>query len=67
MAPSAAAGGAVVLGGGAGIAFAKTPCTLTTIGHDKSGELVGFTAGRCGGLGAPVEATAQKITVLWAR
>jgi hypothetical protein len=42
IAPSAVADGAVPLGGSAGI------------GHDKTGELVGFTAGHCGGPGAPV-------------
>jgi hypothetical protein len=56
MAPSAAADGAVVLGGGAGITVNGTLCTLTTIGHDKSGELVGFTAASCGGPGSPVAA-----------
>jgi hypothetical protein len=33
------------------------PCTLTTIGHDKAGEVVGFTAATCGGPGAQVVAT----------
>jgi hypothetical protein len=31
-------------------------CTLTAIGHDKTGELVGFTAAHCGGPGAQVVA-----------
>lgn len=52
----AAADGAVPLGGGAGITVDGTPCTLATIGHDKAGELIGFTAGHCGGPGAPVVA-----------
>jgi hypothetical protein len=52
LAPTAAADGAVPLGGGAGIVVAGTYCTLATIGHDKTGELVGFTAGHCGGTGA---------------
>jgi hypothetical protein len=47
----------VVLGGGAGITVNDTPCTLTTIGHDNTGELVGFTASTCGGPGSPVTAT----------
>jgi hypothetical protein len=46
----------VVLGGGAGIVVEGSYCTLTTIGHDHAGELVGFTAGHCGGPGAPVVA-----------
>jgi hypothetical protein len=52
----AAADGQVVLGGGAGIVVEGSYCTLGTIGHDKTGELVGFTAGHCGGPGAPVVA-----------
>lgn len=52
----ALADGAVVLGGGAGILVAQNYCTLATIGHDKAGLLVGFTAGHCGGPGTPVVA-----------
>jgi hypothetical protein len=52
----ASADGSVPLGGGAGITVNGTLCTLTTIGHDKSGELVGFTAASCGGPGSPVAA-----------
>jgi hypothetical protein len=51
---SNAAGGE--LGGGAGIAANGTPCTLTTIGHDGSGALVGFTAASCGAPGAQITA-----------
>ena len=47
----------VVLGGGAGITVNGTPCTLTTIGHDKTGELAGFTSSTCGGPGSPVAAS----------
>lgn len=54
FAPSASA--AVPLGGGAGIMVDGTLCTLTTIGHDNTGDLVGFTAGHCGGPGAEVSA-----------
>lgn len=54
--PSAAADDMTPLGGGAGIAVAGTQCTLTTVGHDKSGDLIGLTAGHCGGPGAPVVA-----------
>jgi hypothetical protein len=54
--PAAAADSGVPLGGGAGITVNGTPCTLTTIGHDRSGALVGFTAGHCGGPGADVVA-----------
>lgn len=54
FAPIASA--AVPLGGGAGIVVEGSYCTLTTIGHDKSGDLVGFTAASCGGPGSPVAA-----------
>jgi hypothetical protein len=60
LAPTASADGSVTLGGGAGITINGTNCTLTTIGHDGGGALVGFTAGSCGGPGSPVvSATAQ--------
>jgi hypothetical protein len=52
-APTASAGGQV-LGGGAAIIVNDTLCTLSTIGHDNTGELVGFTAATCGGPGSPV-------------
>ena len=52
----AAADDKVVLGGGAGIVVEGSYCTLATIGHDHAGELIGFTAGHCGGPGAPVVA-----------
>jgi hypothetical protein len=54
----AGAEGFVPLGGGAGITVNGTLCTLTTIGHDNAGELVGFTAATCGGPGSPVAAAA---------
>ena len=56
LAPAAAADGTVVLGGGAGITVNGAPCTLSTIGHDNTGELAGFTAASCGGPGSPVAA-----------
>jgi hypothetical protein len=56
LSPTATADGSVVLGGGAGIVVEGSNCTLTTIGRDHAGELVGFTAGHCGGPGAPVVA-----------
>jgi len=43
-----------LLGGGAGIIVNGTYCTLTTIGHDNSGTLVGFTAATCGGSASSV-------------
>jgi hypothetical protein len=43
-----------LLGGGAGIIVNGTYCTLTAIGHDNSGALVGFTAATCGGPGSSV-------------
>jgi hypothetical protein len=57
LTPSAAAADdKVPLGGGAGIALGGTLCTLATIGHDNTGELVGFTDAHCGRPGAPVSA-----------
>jgi len=53
---TAAADGKLPLGGGAGIVVDGSYCTLTTIGHDRAGELVGFTAAHCGGPGSPVVA-----------
>jgi hypothetical protein len=52
----AAADDKAVLGGGTGIVIDGSHCTLTTIGHDKTNELIGFTAGHCGGPGAGVVA-----------
>ena len=47
----------VPLGGGAGIVIdTDTYCTLTTIGTDKTGALIGFTSAHCGGPGALVSA-----------
>ncbi|MEO6795162.1 MAG: serine protease [Mycobacterium sp.] len=47
----------VVMGGGAGLVVdGDTMCTLTTIGHDKTGALIGFTSAHCGGPGAQVAA-----------
>ncbi|MGV9818720.1 S1 family peptidase [Nocardia xishanensis] len=46
-----------VLGGGSGIVLgARAACTLTTIGYDNAGRLVGLTAGHCTMPGAPVQA-----------
>ncbi|MEP9391012.1 MULTISPECIES: trypsin-like serine protease [Gordonia] len=43
----------IYLGGGSGILVLEggnsaAACTLTTIGHAKTGELIGITAGHCG-------------------
>jgi hypothetical protein len=54
--PPAAADDKLAFGGGAGIIVDGSYCTLTTIGHDRAGELVGFTAAHCGGPGSPVVA-----------
>jgi hypothetical protein len=57
VAPSATADDKIPLGGGARIIVnGSAHCTLATIGHDSTGQLVGFTAARCGGIGAPVTA-----------
>ncbi|ORW05728.1 peptidase [Mycobacterium lacus] len=54
---TAAADDKVALGGGAPITIdGNTMCTLTTIGTDKAGELIGFTSAHCGGPGAQVAA-----------
>lgn len=52
----AAADATVVLGGGASIMVAGSYCTLATVGHDHTGDLVGFTAASCGGPGSQVVA-----------
>jgi hypothetical protein len=56
FAPTSFAEATLPLGGGAGIIVNGTLCTLTTIGHDRSGDLIGFTAASCGGPGSPVAA-----------
>ena len=53
----ARADGKVPMGGGAGIVIdTDTYCTLTAIGTDKTGALIGFTSAHCGGPGAQVSA-----------
>ncbi len=54
------ASAALPLGGGAGIIVNATYCTLTAIGHDKTGDLVGFTAASCGGPDSPVDAAGSE-------
>ena len=40
----------ILLGGGAAILLHDdTLCTLTAMGHDRAGRLIGFTAANCGG------------------
>lgn len=47
----------VELGGGSGLVInGDTFCTLTTIGNDNRGKLIGFTSAHCGGPGAKVGA-----------
>ena len=54
---TAAADDRLPLGGGAGLVInGDTLCTLTTIGSDAAGELIGFTSAHCGGPGAQVAA-----------
>ncbi|MGV0625204.1 serine protease [Mycolicibacter minnesotensis] len=61
-APPAAA--MVILGGGAAIVVnGDSYCTLTTIGRDRFGDVVGFTASQCGGPGATVAVSATQATV----
>jgi hypothetical protein len=57
----AAADDRVPLGGGAGIVInGDTMCTLTTIGTDAAGALIGFTSAHCGSPGAQVAAEAAE-------
>ncbi|WP_024442051.1 MULTISPECIES: hypothetical protein [unclassified Mycobacterium] len=61
-APTAAA--MVILGGGAAIVVdGNSYCTLTTIGHDRAGDVVGFTGAVCGGPGASVAVVGTDTTV----
>ena len=47
----------VSLGGGSGLVVnGETLCTLTAIGTDNRGNLIGFTSAHCGGPGAVVAA-----------
>ncbi|MCH9735377.1 MAG: S1 family peptidase [Actinomycetia bacterium] len=47
----------VTLGGGSGLVVdGEKLCTLTTIGTDNRGSLIGFTSAHCGGPGAVVAA-----------
>lgn len=55
MATTAHADAPLQIGGGSGIVVdGDTLCTLTTIGHDNRGKLVGFTSAHCGGPGHQV-------------
>jgi hypothetical protein len=51
----------VTLGGGSGIVVdEESYCTLTAIGRDSRGDLIGFTSAHCGGPGATVAAEGQE-------
>jgi hypothetical protein len=55
--PAASAADPIPLGGGSGLVVnGETLCTLTTIGNDSRGNLIGFTSAHCGGPGAQVGA-----------
>jgi hypothetical protein len=57
LSPAAHAQEPVTLGGGSGLVVnGDTYCTLTTIGNDSRGSLIGFTSAHCGGPGATVAA-----------
>ena len=57
----AAAEEKVPIGGGAGIVIdGDTYCTLTAIGNDRTGALIGFTSAHCGGPGAQVASEADR-------
>ncbi|MFJ4658921.1 S1 family peptidase [Nocardia sp. NPDC088792] len=52
----------VTLGGGSGIILSNhSVCSLTTIGHDNAGRLVGLTAGHCGPAGTLVSAEKDRF------
>lgn len=54
----------VILGGGAVIVVdGNSYCTLTTIGRDRFGDVVGFTGAQCGGPGAEVAIAGTDTTV----
>ena len=54
----------VILGGGAVIVVdGNSYCTLTTIGRDRAGDVVGFTGSQCGGPGAVVAIAGTDTTV----
>ncbi len=58
---AAGADNKVPMGGGAGIVInGDTYCTLTSIGTDKTGALIGFTSAHCGGPGAQVASEANQ-------
>lgn len=62
LSPVSAAGAddKVPMGGGAGIVVnGETYCTLTAIGTDKTGAMIGFTSAHCGGPGAQVASEAN--------
>jgi hypothetical protein len=61
--PAATASAAVPLGGGAAVIMGNNYCTLTAIGHDNTGALVGFTAAHCGDPGAQVRAAVTDAPV----
>ena len=51
----------VTLGGGSGLVVnGDTLCTLTAIGTDRSGNLIGFTSAHCGGPGAVVASESEQ-------
>lgn len=57
---TAQAAAPAVLGGGSGIIVGNAAeCTLTTIGNDGAGRLVGITAGHCGNAGDSIVAEAN--------
>jgi len=57
FAGQATASSSAVVGGGSGLVInGHFLCTLTTVGHDRSGALVGLTAGHCGQVGNTVVA-----------
>lgn len=61
QAPAVGADEKVSIGGGAGIVIdGESYCTLTSIGNDRTGALIGFTSAHCGGPGAEVAAESDR-------
>lgn len=55
LAPAADAAPTAAVGGGTGIVIdGRALCSMTAVGRDSAGRLVGLTAGHCGGLGSRV-------------
>ena len=70
IAPSGLPGNATAaqmatLGGGSGILIeGRAVCTVTTVGYDRAGRMVGLTAGHCADIGMSVQAETQQAGII---